>query len=128
MAKICQEVRQNPERINLKQTVPGFIKVKLLKMKIQKDRFERKRHHVTRNSAKAEARELEGCGAEGRRRASLPWATGQAVSFLGLGEGMTRKSRDAHPWGGCGPDQWQVCSLSWPGASCVGEASQAKDV
>lgn len=50
MAKICQEVQQNPERINLKQTVPGFIKVKLLKMKIQKDRFERRRHHVTRNS------------------------------------------------------------------------------
>lgn len=50
MAKICQEVRQNPERINLKQTVPGFIKVKRLNTKIQKGRFERRTHRITRNS------------------------------------------------------------------------------
>ena len=50
MAKICQEVRQNPERINVKHTAPVFIKVKLLKMKIQKERFEGRMHHITRNS------------------------------------------------------------------------------
>lgn len=45
----------------------------------------------------------------------LPWAT-DMVSFLGLGGGMTRKAGMPAPGGRCGPDQWQVCSLSWPGA------------
>lgn len=50
MAKIPQEVQQNPKWINSKQTAPGFIKVKLLKMKIQKDKFERRTYYITKNN------------------------------------------------------------------------------
>lgn len=44
MAKISQEVQQNPKWINLKQTAPGFIKVK-----IQKDRSERRMYYIPKS-------------------------------------------------------------------------------
>lgn len=50
VAKISQEVQQDPEWINSKQTAPGFIKAKLLKMRIQKDKFERRTYYISKNN------------------------------------------------------------------------------
>lgn len=44
------EVQQTQNRINLKKIMPGLTEAQLMKMKIQKDRFERRTYYITMNN------------------------------------------------------------------------------
>lgn len=73
--------------------MPGFIKVKLLKMKIQKTGLKEEASCYQEQCAKAEARELEGAGQRGGGRAPLPVGHGTGGVLPGPGRSVTREKQ-----------------------------------